>query len=312
MTGYTIFIKKDGIIMTLLQLQYFETLARVLHYTHAAEELHIAQPSLSYSINELEKELGVKLFEKQNRKICLTDYGDRFLPYVQKSLMLMDEGTNMLKQMAGTAPQLIRLGYFHSISSSLVPSVVQEVYKIPENKEVRFQFTEDTSFDIFNSLKNGKLDLAFCTHRDDWADSISIMKQPLYLVVPLGHALAERSYVSFEDFAREPQVMLDKASSLRKQIDHAFTQRGVIPGVVFEVRECNAALQYVALKFGVSILPEVPAMKTERVCAIPIADKGKEFVRTVYLSWDRSRPPSPVVQRIRNFIVQRYACASPD
>lgn len=54
--------------MTLLQLQYFETLARVLHYTRAAEELHIAQPSLSYSIGELEKELGVKLFEKENRK----------------------------------------------------------------------------------------------------------------------------------------------------------------------------------------------------------------------------------------------------
>ncbi|MCI9028383.1 MAG: LysR family transcriptional regulator, partial [Lawsonibacter sp.] len=47
--------------MTLLQLQYFKTLARVLHYTHAAAELHIAQPSLSYSIKELEKELGVKL-----------------------------------------------------------------------------------------------------------------------------------------------------------------------------------------------------------------------------------------------------------
>ena len=102
-------LKKDGVIMTLLQLQYFETLARVLHYTHAAEELHIAQPSLSYSINELEKELGVKLFEKQNRKICLTDYGERFLPYVQKSLMLMEEGTNTLKQMAGTAPLVVHL-----------------------------------------------------------------------------------------------------------------------------------------------------------------------------------------------------------
>ena len=61
--------------MTLLQLQYFETLARVLHYTRAAEELHIAQPSLSYSIGELEKELGVKLFEKESRKIHLTEYG---------------------------------------------------------------------------------------------------------------------------------------------------------------------------------------------------------------------------------------------
>lgn len=87
--------------MTLLQLLYFETLARVLHFTHASEELHIAQPSLSYSIKELEKELGVKLFVKKNRKIALTEYGERFLPYVQKSLLIMREGTNVLKQMNG-------------------------------------------------------------------------------------------------------------------------------------------------------------------------------------------------------------------
>lgn len=93
--------------MTLLQLQYFETLARVLHYTRAAEELHIAQPSLSYSIGELEKELGVKLFEKGNRKIHLTEYGERFLPYVQKALLVMDEGTNELKRMSGTAPLMV-------------------------------------------------------------------------------------------------------------------------------------------------------------------------------------------------------------
>lgn len=298
--------------MTLLQLQYFETLARILHYTRAAEELHIAQPSLSYSINELEKELGVKLFDKENRKIVLTEYGERFLPYIQKSLLLMDEGANMLKQMSGSAPLIIRLGYFHSISSSLIPSMVDEVYRMPENQQIRFQFTENTSYDIFNLLKNGKLDLAFSAHRDEWADSITIMKQPLYLAVPLEHPLAGRQHVTFEDFAREPQVMLDKASSLRAQIDQAFTQRGVIPKVVFEVRECNAALQYVSLKFGVAIIPELPAMKTERICAIPIDDKGKDFIRSIYLSWDRSRPLSPVVQRVRNLIVQKYACSSPD
>ena len=75
--------------MTLLQLQYFSTLARVLHYTHAAEELHISQPTLSYSINELEKEMGVRLFEKQNRKIFLTESGERFLPYVKKAMQLL-------------------------------------------------------------------------------------------------------------------------------------------------------------------------------------------------------------------------------
>ena len=61
--------------MTLVQLQHFRTLAYVLHYTKASEQLHIAQPSLSYSISELEKELGAKLFIRADRKICLTEYG---------------------------------------------------------------------------------------------------------------------------------------------------------------------------------------------------------------------------------------------
>lgn len=85
--------------MTLAQLQYFKTLAHVLHYTRAAEQLHIAQPSLSYSISELEKELGVKLFEKEDRKIRLTSYGEQFLPYVENALAVLAEGSEMLHQM---------------------------------------------------------------------------------------------------------------------------------------------------------------------------------------------------------------------
>lgn len=293
--------------MTLLQLQYFQTLARVLHYTRAAEALHISQPSLSYSISELEKELNVKLFQKENRKISLTVYGEQFLPYVEKSLSLLDEGAAVLEQMAGNRPQIVQLGYFHSISASLIPALVEGFYRSEENRDIRFQFTEGPSFDIFNQVKEGTLDMAFSMHRDDWAESVTIMRQPLYLAVPSDHPLANRHSVTFEDFAREKQVMLDKPSSLRTQMDRIFAQRDVIPNVVFEVRECNAALQYVGLKFGVSVLPQVPAMDTEKVSIIPISDQDKEFVRTVYLSWSRSRPMSPTAQKVRDFIVEHYS-----
>lgn len=293
--------------MTLLQLQYFKVLARVLHYTRAAEELHISQPSLSYSISELEKELKVKLFNKENRKISLTVYGQQFLPYVERSLGLLEEGTAVLDQMAGSRPQVVELGYFHSISASLIPALMEGFYRTSDHQNIRFQFTEGPSFDIFNQVKAGSLDMAFAMHRDDWAESVTIMRQPLYLAVPSDHPLAGRHSVSFNDFARERQVMLDKPSSLRTQMDRIFTQRGVIPNVVFEVRECNAALQYVALKFGVSVLPQVPAMDTEKVSIIPISDQDKEFVRTVYLSWARSRPMSPAARKVRDFIVERYS-----
>lgn len=296
--------------MTLLQLQYFETLARVLHYTRAAEELHIAQPSLSYSISELEKELSVKLFEKENRKIRLTEYGERFLPYVQKALRLMDEGTSELKQMSGSAPLMVRLGYFHSISSTLIPKIIEEVYRDSGNKNIRFQFIEDTSFDISELLKNGKIDLALTTTRNDWADSITVIKQPLYLAVPLGHPLAKQSSVTFADYMNEPHIVLDKGTSLRTQFDQSFRERGAIPNIVFEVHGCDAALQYVALNFGVAILPTIPAMKTERIAIIPIAESGKEFVRTVYLSWVKGDKLLPVVQKVRNLITEKFAIST--
>lgn len=293
--------------MTLLQLQYFKTLARVLHYTQAAAELHIAQPSLSYSIKELEKELGVKLFEKDSRHVRLTIYGEQFLPYAERALSMIDEGVGVLRQMAGSAEQIVRLGYFHSISASLIPSVMMGIYGQEKNQSIRFQFTEAPSFDLFQQLKKGEIDFAFCLHQGEELESVTIMRQPLYLAVPEHHALARRESVSFEDFAREPVVMLDKPSSLRTQLDQLYTRRGIAPNVVFEVRECNAALQYVALRFGVSVLPRVPAMENEKVVVIPISDEAASFVRTVYFSWVKGRPLSPAARRVRDYIVENYA-----
>ena len=293
--------------MTLLQLQYFKTLAKVLHYTQAAKELHIAQPSLSYSISELEKELGVKLFNKENRKIQLTVYGEQFLTYTEKALALLDEGVSVLQQMAGSASQIVRLGYFNSIATTLIPALMADIYCQEENRRVRFQFLEATSFDVCSELQKGGLDLAFCMEQDDSMESVPIMRQPLYLAVPSNHPLADRKSVSFDDFAREPAVMLDKSNNLRILMDQIYSRRGVIPNVVFEVRECNAALQYVALRFGVSVVPEVPALKNDLVSVIPIEDPEQEFVRTVYLCWNKNRLLSPPAMRVRDYIQEHYA-----
>lgn len=293
--------------MTLLQLQYFQALARVLHYTHTAEELHISQPSLSYAINELEKELGVKLFYKEKRQVEITVYGQQFLPYVEKALSLLEEGRGVLEQMAGRSDQVVRLGYFHSISASLIPAIVERFYRKEDNQRIRFSFVEASSYDIFTKIQNGELDMGFCLHQADWAKSVKIMRQPLYLAVPVGHHLSGRRSVTFADFAHEPQIMLDRSSNLRSMVDQAYKQRDVIPNVIFEVRECNAALQYVGLNFGIAVLPQVPVMDTDKVEILPIYDEDREFVRNVYLTWSGARPMSPVAQTVRDYIVEQFA-----
>lgn len=295
--------------MTLLQLRYFQTLAQTLHYTRAAELLHISQPSLSYAIGELEKELDVRLFEKDHRKVSMTVYGQQFLPYVERSLSVLKEGADLLKSITSNAPQVVRLGYFHSISASLIPSMVDGFYRQEDNRNIRFHFVESPSYDILNLLQSGELDMGFSVHEADWAESVDIIRQPLYLAVPANHPLASFNSVSFLDFANEPQIMLEHGSNIRTNMDRLFAQRDIIPNIVFEVRECNAALQYVGLGFGVSVLPQVPAMDTSKVIVLPIEDQEKEFVRTVHFLYHKKHVMSPAAQRVRDYIFENFTLA---
>lgn len=293
--------------MTLLQLQYFQTLAHTLHYTKTAEELHISQPSLSYAISGLESELGVKLFEKRNKKTELTLFGQQFLPYVENALSSLEDGKVVLEKLNKNASQIVHMGYFQSISSSLIPAIMERFYENPENREIRFDFVEEPGFDIFTKIRKGELDLGFCLHTADWAESVLIHRQPLYLAVPADHPLAGRMSVSLTDFADEPIIMLDQSSILRQQLDRNFAEINKVPNIVFEVRECNAALQYVNLKFGVSVLPTVHLAESDKVVFIPISDEDREYVRSIYLTRAKGKMLSVAAQKVWDHIATNFA-----
>ena len=90
--------------MNLYYLRYFVKLAHVQHYTRAAEQLCITQPSLSHAIAQLEKELGVPLFERTGRKTTLTRFGEEFLPCAEHTLASLDAGVSSLQKAARGGP----------------------------------------------------------------------------------------------------------------------------------------------------------------------------------------------------------------
>ena len=103
--------------MNLQQLYYFRTLAEVKHFTKASIKLMVTQPSLSHSINDLEAELGVTLFDRSNRQVSLTKYGELFLEYVNRSLDILDEGRAKLSDFIDPDQGTVSLSY---VSSSLI------------------------------------------------------------------------------------------------------------------------------------------------------------------------------------------------
>src|SRR5881392_3699361 len=194
--------------MNLKHLEYFRVLARVEHYTLAAEQLSIAQPSLTYDISELEKELGVYLFEKSGRNIRLTKYGSIFLEYVDKSLKSLDEGQKKIGDLVSPNKGKIDLSFIYTLGSRFVPTMVKNFLSIEKHKDISFSFSQGTTKSIIEGLKSDKYDLAFCSYVEDETDIdfIPLVKQELVLVVPSGHPLAKYTSLDLKDTEPYPFV----------------------------------------------------------------------------------------------------------
>ena len=113
--------------MNLYHLRYFVTLAHLEHYTKAAELLSITQPSLSHAISSLEKELGVRLFEKEGRNVVLTKCGRAFLEDVEQSLALLDSSVNKL-QLTGSGEGQIDVAVLRVLSTDLFPGSYADIW----------------------------------------------------------------------------------------------------------------------------------------------------------------------------------------
>lgn len=302
-----VFIEGDG-SMTLQQLQYFRVLAKIQHYTKASEELLISQPSLSYSIAELEKELNVSLFEKQGKKIKLTRYGEFFLNYVESSLNILDEGTKMLKMLVDPSKGKVNLGYIYSLSSHFIPKIIEHFYKDKSNEAIKFNFIQNLNNIIIEDLRNGKTDLAFCVKPSKDTSYIPILEQKLYLIVSKNHPYASRKEISLMEAKDEPFVFLNKNSGLRELLDAIFKDMGITPKIVFEAEECNAVITFVSMNFGIAIIPEVPAFSNSDISVLNIKDPY--CTRTVYMAWMENRYITPPVKKVKDFIIDNYGVIS--
>ena len=290
--------------MTLQQLYYFKVLAKIQHFTKAAEVLLIAQPSLSYSIAQLEKELNVELFERNGKKIKLSYFGERFLEYVGKSLDTLDEGVMMLKTLADSSTGEVSLGYIYSVSSKFIPGMIRKFYEDDSNKLIKFSLVQNLNEQLLKDLKSNKIDLAICPKPEKGFKYAKIFKQQLYLIVPKKHRFSQRKCIDITDIIDEPFVALSKSSYLRNIVDDIFKKSDFSPNIVFEAEECNAVISYVSLNFGISIVPEIPSMykhvNTVKICNLPLE-------REIYLCWTDDKYLSPAAIKVKDFIINNFS-----
>ena len=287
--------------MTLQQLRYFCVMAKVLHYTKAAGMLYISQPSLSHALAEMERELGVPLFEKSGKKTFLTRYGAGFLPYAQNAIMAISEGEAAMAQMADPKRGRISLGYIYSLSYGLLPSLVERFLSFRGDSNINFNFTQNMTSKLLDMLSEGALDFVFAERpANDSIEAVPVLMQEMFLVVSTSHRLAGRSSIDLDEIADELFISINPNTSLRALIDGCFKRAGISPKTVMEADECNSMAAFVNAGLGIAIMPHISSLCSYNVSVIPIANSGLR--REICLLWKKDRQMPPSAEIFKNFV----------
>jgi len=290
--------------MNLKHLEYFRVLASLEHYTRAANQLYITQPSLTNAISVLEKELGTQLFEKKGRNTQLTKYGRFFLTYVNTALDTLEKGEKELRQLTSPSLGTIDFAFIYTLGPHFVPTMIQAFSSESGNENISFSFNEGNTKNIAQGLKAGKFDLAFCSFLEDEPDIdfIPLVQQELVIIVPNNHPLANCDSIDLKDTASYPFVFFNKQSGIRPLIDSLFEKVGVTPRIVCEVEEDNSMAGLVSINYGIAIIPRIWSLNHFDVKILPIHTPSHE--RFIYIASMKNKYLSPPIHLFRDFAIK--------
>ena len=287
--------------MNLFYLRYFVTLAHVKHYTRAAEQLCITQPSLSHAISQLENELGVPLFEKSGRNTTLTRFGEEFLVCAEHTLSTLDAGVSSIRKSA-RGEGLIRLGFLRTLGVEFIPRLAAGFLKKNAELDIHFTFHTGVTQHLLEGLAARKYDLIFCSEplEKENLTVIPIQKQDLVLITPKDHPLVSRNDIDLEETLLYPHIFFDKSSGIRNVVDRMFSQIGRQPEIAYETEEDQVIAGLVAQKFGIALVPYMDLLLKLDVKILSIRSPSCE--RAIFMINDNRIYMPPAVKRFREYV----------
>lgn len=291
--------------MEISQLQYFQAVARVRHFTKAAEACAVSQSALSRSIAKLEEELGIRLFARRSRHVELTQAGEHFLYHVDRVLRELAEAKRELTQQETKGGGTVNVSFFHSFGGYLLPMLLAEFHA--QYPEIRIKLNQHNSKFLMQQVESGKTDLCLCSTMTT-AENIAWMylwSEELFVAVPKDHPLAQRGSVTLRDVEAEPLITLKPNYSLRTLVDQSFELAHSHPQIIFEGDDVNTLASLVAAKLGVSIIPNIPGVEHLGIVYLPITFPVCK--RAVGIAWNTTKQLSPAAPTFQQFVIRHFA-----
>ena len=283
-------------IVQIGQLRCFLAVAEHRHFTRAARELGLAQPSVSALVRRLEGDLGTELFHRRTGRITLTAAGEALLPYARRIVADVDAAETELQEVGGLARGRLAVGATPSLTASLVPPLLARFHNAYPRIELALR--EAGSEDLVAAVEEGAVDVALVILpvRHEILETQPLLREELVLAVARDHPLARRRTIGIADLRDVPLVMFREGYDLRTATEAACRAAGFAPTFAIEGGEMDGVLRLTAAGLGAAIVPSIVVGQAPALHAIRIAQPA--LTRTIGLAHRRDRRLSRAGQEL--------------
>ena len=288
---------------TLRQLKVFDTVARHLSFSRAAEELHLSQPAVSAQVKELEGHAGLPLFERIGKKTFLTEAGTALLVHSHAVLQQLHDAEETLARMKGVAGGRLNVAVI-SAGDYFFPRLLAVFMK--RHPGVTLNLTVHNREELLHRLAENRTDLAVMVRPPP---GIDIVQQPFaphaYVIVAApSHPLAGRRRIPLERILRERFIVRERGSDTWMSMVEAFGERMRDVGVAMEIRSNETIKQAVIAGMGVAFMSEHAIMQDIELGNLVVLDvAGFPARRHWFIVHRRTKRLTPVAQVFKQFLL---------
>ena len=243
--------------MDIKKLQTFITVAKLLNFREAAEELNYSQSSISDHISNLEQELGVKLFERLGRKVFLNEHGKKLISLAEK--MVQDEKElyelfNKDEEISG----VLRIGAAETLSVFWLPPLLKEYRIMYPDVKVMLKMADCLEFP--KMLENEMIDIAFSLHDEsdqEYISQVDIFEDSTVFIVAPDHPLATLETITIHDLENHSFILSEAECCYRIELEEFLKRWNVKVDTTMELSSLETIKQCVKSGLGISLLPRI-------------------------------------------------------
>ncbi len=246
------------------RLQVFHTVARLLSFTKAADELHMTQPAVTFQVRQLEEQFNTRLFDRTHNRISLTEAGHRVFESAGKIFQLYAEMDNSVRELTGDISGILILGASTTIAEYMLPVLLGDFKEKFPDVVIRLKVANTDG--IVSQVENNMIDLGVVEAPVSNKNLVveKCREDELVLIVPLNHPLANNDVVSLAEITKYPFICREEGSGTREVLIESMHAAGISNtdlSVSMELGSLEAIKGAVEAGMGVSVLSSATIVK---------------------------------------------------